>query len=106
MIKRHTNTRHSTDILTASFYLQTLLIAIPRFDDAMKVLFVVSLIVLITVDAKKAADQPTAAVKEPKPKEEKKKESRDLEYNVKRCPVGWYRYENTKCFKYVADLGN
>ncbi|KAI1281944.1 hypothetical protein HDE_13241 [Halotydeus destructor] len=32
----------------------------------------------------------------------KEEKSKDQEYNVKRCPAGWYRYHNDKCFKFFA----
>jgi len=76
----------------------------------MKFLIIVTLVAICALveckrvaDVEAAAADPSAPVKT-KTKDEKKKEQRDLEYNVKRCPVGWYRFENEKCFRYFPDL--
>lgn len=76
-------------------------------------LFVALVALCVLVECKKSsatgaaeAEQSTATKEKSKSKEEKKEKQRDLEYNVKRCPVGWYRFENEKCFRYFPDLGS
>jgi len=34
------------------------------------------------------------------------KQNKDLEWHVKRCPSGWYRYHNEKCYKFFPDQLN
>jgi len=64
---------------------------------------------LATDAAEKAADlaavnDEKAQEKIEKAEEKKREDKKALEYNVKRCPAGWYRFENAKCFKHVPDL--
>jgi len=54
--------------------------------------------------AAEEATSETKAAKEPKEKKaDSKKGKEDLETHVKRCPIGWQRYQSEKCFKYLAD---
>jgi hypothetical protein len=53
------------------------------------------------VQAKKAIE--SKEYKEYKEKDKGSKDSKDDGFYVKRCPIGWYRYKQEKCFKMYTD---